>query len=288
MKLKFIPFFILCSIIHLFGISYLQALPYGSHIELSPNEQLKAYLKEHPVLMETLDYCQKKLNLGDPDHNFEHSLRVLAIALEIARSEGGDPLILIPATLFQDIKYRPSSDPESLFSLQDAAEFARDFLQQRTYSQEKAQRVYAVILAQAKDSQEISMALEEKILQDSQLLSSLGAVGMARLFQLAGEKKLLLYHQKDPLYKTDRPLDQAHYAVDYFYAKMLKIPARMQTKTASEIALQRLELLEAYLSQLAKEIPLDLRTSVSEQLQGYRSRENKEVKQDLAKVYSDF
>ncbi len=70
--------------------------------------------------------------------------------------------------------------------------------------------------------------LEAKIVQDADRLESLGAIGLARVFAVAGALNTILFDAEDP-FADRRALDDRKYALDHFQCKLLRLPETMQT-----------------------------------------------------------
>ena len=97
------------------------------------------------------------------------------------------------------------------------------------------------------------LTLEAKIVQDADRLDSLGMLGVARTFYIAGRMGSGLYHPGDPG-AEHRPLDDRRYAIDHFPAKLLKLSDGFQTETGAKLAKERHERLSLFLSLFRDEI----------------------------------
>jgi uncharacterized protein len=94
--------------------------------------------------------------------------------------------------------------------------------------------------------------LEAKIVQDADRLDALGAVGLARLFYIAGSMGSALAHGDDPL-ALARPLDDRAYALDHIAVKLGRLPGMMQTEAGRMLGAQRLAELTRFRSDFAAE-----------------------------------
>ena len=77
--------------------------------------------------------------------------------------------------------------------------------------------------------------LEAKIVQDADRLESLGAIGLARVFAVAGALNTILFDAEDP-FADRRALDDRKYALDHFQCKLLRLPETMQTDKGKAMA----------------------------------------------------
>ena len=98
--------------------------------------------------------------------------------------------------------------------------------------------------------------LEARILQDADRLDAIGHIGIARCFAVSGGMGRALYDPVDPV-AGNRPLDDSQYALDHFYAKLLKLKDDFQTATGQELARARHKKLEIFVEGLLDEVALD-------------------------------
>ncbi|MFT5132439.1 MAG: hypothetical protein ACI9SC_000904, partial [Gammaproteobacteria bacterium] len=92
-----------------------------------------------------------------------------------------------------------------------------------------------------------------KIVQDADRLEALGALGIARVFYVAGKMNSLLFDPEDP-WASDRELDDSRYAIDHFYIKLLNLKKGMHTDAArcrAEVLSKRMQ---DYLLDLKQEL----------------------------------
>ena len=90
-------------------------------------------------------------------------------------------------------------------------------------------------------------------MQDADRLDALGAVGLARCFMVGGALGHDFYDPNDPFCET-RPPDDATYALDHFYEKLLELPETMQTDAGRAEAQRRVQFMRIYLDRLSDEI----------------------------------
>lgn len=90
-------------------------------------------------------------------------------------------------------------------------------------------------------------------MQDADRLESLGAIGLARVFHVAGQLGRGLFHADDPL-ALHRPLDDVNYTFDHFQTKLLTLADSMQTELGKEMARYNIEYLVTFMSKLCAEL----------------------------------
>lgn len=130
----------------------------------------------------------------DAAHDLSHFRRVWATATQLAAGEEVDRLVLLTACYFHDIVSLPKNHPERSRSSMMAAEKTLAILQS-SFADFPAERYAAV--SHAIEAHSFSAAipprtLEAKIVQDADRLESLGAIGLARVFAVAGALNTIL------------------------------------------------------------------------------------------------
>jgi uncharacterized protein len=96
-------------------------------------------------------------------------------------------------------------------------------------------------------------SLEAKILQDADRLDSLGLLGVARTFYVAGRMGSALYDPLDPE-AQHRDYDDKRFCLDHFQTKLLHLADGFQTPTGRRLAQIRHERLKGFMEQFKEEI----------------------------------
>ncbi|WP_299376852.1 HD domain-containing protein [uncultured Tateyamaria sp.] len=92
-----------------------------------------------------------------------------------------------------------------------------------------------------------------RILQDADRLEALGAIGIARCFNVSGQMGAGLFHGGDPLGHA-RDLDDRAYALDHFEVKLYRIAETLHTAPARKIAAERVAFMRGFVAQMVKEL----------------------------------
>lgn len=189
----------------------------------------------------------------DGAHDIAHLDRVWNLAQSIMRAyQEADQLVVMAACYLHDIVNLPKNHVDRARASTLAAEQACARLDALGFPKEKLAGVSHAIAAHSYSAAIAPVSIEAKIVQDADRLDALGAVGLARLFYTAGRMGSALAHPADPLAKN-RSLDDKQFALDHIEVKLAKLPATMQTERGREIALARLETLQAFREQFASE-----------------------------------
>lgn len=202
------------------------------------------------------DYCHKMENkLGDASHDIGHFMRVARTAQQIAAAEQNTPdsLVLLAAAYFHDIVCLPKNHPEAHLSSYLAADKAIKILTDLKFPELKLQAVHHAIHAHSFSANIEPQTCEAKIIQDADRLEALGALGILRVFYLAGRLGSQPYHKEDPL-AQHRSLNDKSFALDHFYCKLFKLPHLLKTNGGRQLAEKRAAFLQQFVNEITQEI----------------------------------
>ncbi len=196
---------------------------------------------------------------NDNAHDIGHLIRVANNAKRIMEKEGGEPLIIIASSYLHDIVSLPKDHPEKKQSSKLAAQEAVKILSIEfpEFPKELYDAVEHAIITHSYSANLPAKTIEAKILQDADRLDALGAIGLARVFYIAGMLGQGLFHHDDP-FALNRPLDDKSYTIDHFQTKLFKLPEKMNTTEGKKIAQLNAQYLVDFLSKLSSEIKGDL------------------------------
>lgn len=193
----------------------------------------------------------------DAAHDLEHVRRVVTNARRLARAEGADLRIVLPAAWLHDCVAVPKDAPERSKASHLAAETATTWLRDAGYPPEHLPAIAHAIEAHSFSAGIAPQTLEAQVVQDADRLDALGAVGIARTFMVGGALGSRLYDPAEP-HPTTRTPDDRRYVVDHFYAKLLHLAGQMQTASGRAEATRRTAFMRAYLDTLYREIAGEL------------------------------
>lgn len=190
----------------------------------------------------TAAYVRRKVYNDPAGNDWYHIERVLALARLLHKEEGGNLELIELAILLHELKdYKQTTINETKGTL--ALQAMMDIVGIEDAKQETIEQIIEESRYHGEDTK-VPKSIEGKIVQDADWLDSLGAVGIARTFAAGGHINRMLH---DP-HKTPRKhLSKADYlyrrsegtSLNYFYEKLLKLPALMNTATAKKMAERR-------------------------------------------------
>lgn len=199
-----------------------------------------------------VDYVKKQMSVEFTGHDWYHAERVLKIARKLQVVEGGDlELIELGAVLHDLSDYKNYGHDEEKARL--VLRGMMGILEVPVDLQEKVEKIVKESQFRGVDTKTPTF-LEAKIIQDADWLDAMGAIGVARTFATGGRISRVLH---DPNRKPRNRLKENDYlhrkqegtSFNYFYEKVFKLPAMMNTETAKRWAVPRIEFLKKYIEQ---------------------------------------
>lgn len=193
---------------------------------------------------------------GEPStHDISHIERVEKLCLRIRETEGGDLQVLQLAALLHDagiVREHQEGGNHAVYS----AEIARQFLTERGLEEKMVEHVTSCILTHRFSRGMRAETIEARILQDADRLDALGAVGIFRSLVSMGALRALkstigTVKETSMNAYTEDPFDGFY---EYMERKPFRIMERLNTRTAKEIAEQRLRIMHLYLEELRSEL----------------------------------
>jgi uncharacterized protein len=192
---------------------------------------------------------------GDLDgaHDANHLDRVWRNARALLENyPEADVLVVLAACYLHDLVNLPKNDPARATASRRSGELARERLPALAFPLEKLDAAAHAIEAHSFSAAIEPRTLEAKIVQDADRLDGLGAVGLARMFYIAGKMGSSLAHGGDPL-ALARPLDDLSYSLDHIPVKLARLPGMMQTEAGRRLGEQRLAMLMDFRTVFAAE-----------------------------------
>jgi len=200
-----------------------------------------------------LEDCRKyirSLLRGDATgHDWLHVDRVEKTAMRIFRSEPGvDEFRLRLTALLHDADDRKLF-PETAKTLLHADSFLREHSE--TVDNDLRERILQDIRDIPYSGGRTPEGIEGRIVQDSDRIDALGAIGIARLFAFGGARGITLYDPNIP--PTGKPGCDST-SINHFYEKILKLEDTVNTKAGRVMARQRARFMREYLNRFEEEV----------------------------------
>lgn len=188
----------------------------------------------------------------DASHDYDHILRVMKNAEEIARTmPEADLNVIRLAVLLHDIddpKYKEAGGVS-----------AAELLRSVEADDELATKVLETIRSVSFNggNEEEIVSIEGAIVRDADRLDAIGAIGIARTFAFGGARGRKLY-DADEVARTQMSEDEYRSkntaSVTHFHEKLLLLKDLMVTDEGKRLAEERHAFMVAFLEQLAAEV----------------------------------
>lgn len=207
------------------------------------------------IINNTIAFVKQQLKHAEGGHDWFHIERVFNNAKLISKTEHVDQLIISLAALLHDIA-------DSKFHNGDETigpKIARTFLNEQNVEHSIIDHVVLIIENISFKGGNVKRTFNSKeldVVQDADRLDAIGAIGIARTFNYGGFKNTPIYN---PEIKPNLNLTKEEYknatapTINHFYEKLLLLKNKMNTKTGKELAQQRHEFMELYLTQFYEE-----------------------------------
>jgi len=197
---------------------------------------------------------------GGSSHDFDHILRVTALAERIAVAEGADLAVVRTAALLHDVAESQGRANHHLASAARAREILRDGLNRQPADFVEA--VAHAIEAHRFRTEPAPRTLEAQVVFDADKLDITGAIGVARAFAYAGERGNSLWNTPwraiaaggGDAIRQPAALGAAYTPSHEFVYKLDRITERLYTATARAIAHDREAFIRAFFDRLDAEV----------------------------------
>lgn len=206
-------------------------------------------------ITDTITFVKAELSNAEAGHDWFHIERVWKISQKIALEEQADIFVVELAALLHDIADSKFHNGDEEIGPAKAGEF----LHSLSISSEIIFHVQQIIrhMSFKSGSDDLKFTSKEmEVVQDADRLDALGAIGIARTFTYGGYKNRALYNPKitPNLHQSKEEYKNANTpTINHFYEKLLLLKDKMNTETGRNMANERHEFMEKYLSQFYAE-----------------------------------
>lgn len=204
----------------------------------------------------TIEQARSLYENGGGGHDFDHVLRVTALAERIAAAAGADLAVVRTAALLHDIGESQDRERHHLIGAARARELLAD--QPAAF----VEAVAHAIEAHRFRADPAPRTVEAQCLSDADKLDAIGAVGIARVFAYAGNRGTALWRQPwrtiavaaGDAVRSPAALGGDYTPVHEFIYKLDRIPGRLYTAAGRAIAAERQAFMRAFFERLDDEM----------------------------------
>lgn len=213
------------------------------------------HFRQLPKTMENIKKQAEALFKGaDGSHDWEHTLRVTALCERIGLAEKADMDVLLTASYLHDIgRCRQDRSNGQICHAEKGAEMAAHLLKEAPLSEAQRRNVVHCIRTHRFRGSQPPETIEAKVLFDADKLDAIGAIGVARAFQFAGELGARFHNPGSNIENT------AEYSKDdtgyrEFKVKLCKVKDRILTGEGRKMADDRHDFMEAFFLRFIEEV----------------------------------
>ncbi len=185
-------------------------------------------------------FVAQRSSQADVAHDLAHVRRVVSNAKRLAASEDARMVVVLPAAWQHDCVITAKDSPLQSIASALAARTADDFLRDSGYPAGPIPDVRHAIEAHSFSAQVTPRTREAMVVQNTDRLDALGAVGIARCLMLGGAMGRPLYDPAEPFPDARTPDDTAN-VLDHLYVKLLHISSTMTTAAGRAEVHRRME-----------------------------------------------
>jgi len=207
-----------------------------------------------PAVLRAYEMASRLLDGDRGSHDWEHTLRVYHLCRDIGPAEGADMEVLLVAALLHDIG-RALQDKSlgGICHAEQGAAMAADLMTKLPLSDDQKTNVVHCIRAHRFRKAPQPGTIEARVLFDADKLDAIGAVGIARAYQFAGEVGARLHNPNHEVRNT-----QAYSREDTGYreyqVKLRHVRDRMLTATGRRVAKGRHRFMVQFFERFLEEI----------------------------------
>ena len=212
-------------------------------------------MKKEIIIENSVNFVKSELADAEGGHDWWHIYRVWQSAKHIAQGEDVDLLTVELGALLHDIADSKFHDGDEDVGPRKA----RAFLLSQGVDADIIEHVVNIIRhISFKGGNQVQAfkSPELDVIQDADRLDAIGAIGIARAFNYGGHKNRSMH---DPGIPTNLNMIREEYksstapTINHFYEKLLLLKDRMNTGTGKEMAANRHQFMEQYLTQFYSE-----------------------------------
>lgn len=190
--------------------------------------------------------------LQDSAHDLAHLMRVARWTLVLGNGDI-DRRSAIAAALLHDFVNLPKSSPKRALASEMSAAAARKLLPELSFGEEQIEIISGAIQDHSFSRGAVPSSALGKALQDADRLDALGVIGTFRCIGTSARLERSYSHPDDP-WAENRELDDAAWAVDHFFTKLLDLPETFNTEAGKAEGRRRAELMRDMLAAYGDEI----------------------------------
>lgn len=183
-------------------------------------------------------------------HDFSHIQRVIDFCKIIHEKEGGNWDVIFISALFHDIHRILSNEENRYITPEESIDYVKVVLSEFDIEEHLLNNILYIIENHDNKTGDTSVMLELQIVQDADLLDSIGQIGLDRTIKYCRNKNIPVYDSNYSLntekYIPDfNPISATHYV----YRTMMPKTSLLNTKTAKNMANPQVDVLKKFIDE---------------------------------------
>ncbi len=227
--------------------------PYGTAPESGPPPASREF--DDSVCIEAArEAARRHFEGAGGSHDWDHTRRVVQLCRRIGPLEHADMTVLLMAAYLHDIgRCHPAADTDRACHAQRGAVMAQEIVSGLPLSAPRRDQVVHCVMSHRYRGEVAPASVEARVLFDADKLDAIGAVGVARAFQFAGE---LGAHLHCPDIDVTRKPSHSSYDTGYreYRVKLCHIKDRMLTTEGKRLAADRHRFMTAFFDRFLEEV----------------------------------
>ncbi|MCJ7465234.1 MAG: HD domain-containing protein [Maribacter sp.] len=210
------------------------------------------------IVEKAVIFVKATLKNAEGGHDWFHIKRVFVNAIQIAKEEKVNVLVVSLAALLHDIADSKFHNGDENLGPQLAGEFLASLNMAPDLTRHVLKIIENISFKNSFSSSKGApfTSLELQVVQDADRLDAMGAIGIARAFNYGGFMNRAIY---DPEIMPKLNMTKEEYkrsnapTINHFYEKLLLLKDRMNTVTGKKLAKERHQFMLDFLEQFYKE-----------------------------------
>jgi uncharacterized protein len=195
-------------------------------------------------------FVQETLRKADGSHDWQHIVRVRALAERIGRDEQADPFVVSMGALLHDIADHKYHGGDKEIGPRVAREWLESIGVDAAVTEQVVEIVQTISFSGPHGKQRMR-TLEGSIVRDADRLEAIGAIGIARAFTYGGSKNRALYDPEIPPSQEEGIVTTP--TINHFHEKLFKLKSLMETGAGARVAEDRHAYMQGYLERFQTE-----------------------------------
>ncbi len=192
-------------------------------------------------------------------HDIKHINKCLNFANKIQKQEGGNSFIITVSILFHDVHRIMSNKQNKYITPETSIDEINNILKEFNIEKNLLNQILYIISMHDNKYTFETLPLELQIVQDADLLESIGARGLKRVLVYCKNKNIPLYNEKLPLNTQEyvvniNPISATH----YIYRTLLQDAKYIKTQTAKILATNETSVPKKFIEKIIKKYNLKI------------------------------